>query len=135
MFFVVVVGKTDVDHQFKLSAEDWQLMVSAESISVKEKRKVARHIEFLVPGIMAGNELPPFPNKSENISRRLGVVIFSQFVYDVDPTLFDRIQHELPAIMKKSNNGLFVACVASNCCIYCFDYIFCLCVRSLPYQS
>jgi hypothetical protein len=95
----------EIKKNFALSQALLQSMISAEDVSIPVKHKTAESIKWIIPGIMAGNELPNFQDSSGSISRRFIVIDFKKLVKakDSDPLLRDRLHEEIPQIIKKCN--------------------------------
>lgn len=86
-----------------LEQAEFQSMVSGEAMQLNVKFKTAHAVDWKVPGIMAGNEVPGFRDNSGSIHRRIVVFDFVERISNGDMELGARLEKELPAIVKKSN--------------------------------
>ena len=74
-------------------------MVSAESLSVARKYRGPLNVDWNVPGLMAGNELPSYEDRGGRVVRRLVVFSFDTLVNKRDAWLKGKIiADELPSI-------------------------------------
>jgi hypothetical protein len=76
-------------------------MVSGEDVSVAVKNKTAVSIEWKVPGVLGGNEVPNWKDNSGSVLRRILPWNFSKQVRDADPQLDEKLDRELPIILLK----------------------------------
>ena len=95
----------EIKADLQLEQAEFQSMVSGESVQVAFKFRDARTVDWKVPGIMAGNEVPGWIDNSGSISRRIVVFEFMRKVVDGDMELKYKLQRELPAIILKSNRA------------------------------
>lgn len=94
----------EVKRDLALEQSEFQSMVSGESMSINEKYKTAYPLErWVVPGIMAGNELPSFSDNAGSIARRLVVFRFDKKVTRGDTKLGEKIASEMGHILIKAN--------------------------------
>jgi len=94
----------EVKRDLALEQSEFQSMVSGESMSINEKYKTAYPLErWVVPGIMAGNELPSFSDNAGSIARRLVVFRFDKKVTRGDTKLGEKIASEMGNILIKAN--------------------------------
>ena len=91
----------DIDHKFNLSQTRFNSMVTAETISVERKNKIAVEVEWDIPGAFAGNVLPKYNDNGGSFSRRLFVIPFDYAIKQSDPDLFRRCELELGAFLHK----------------------------------
>lgn len=96
----------EVKSDFKLDQGDLQSMISGEGMSINTKYKTASTLDrWKPPGAMAGNEVPAWTDNSGSVSRRAVVIEFDKTVVDGDMNLGEKLELEIPAILKKCNRG------------------------------
>jgi hypothetical protein len=95
----------EIKEDLSLDQAEFQSMVSGEPISVNEKYKTAFVVDFEVPGMLAGNELPKWRDNAGSISRRIMYFLFKNKVKKGDTKLGKKLQKELAYIMQASNKG------------------------------
>lgn len=95
----------EIKSDLQLEQAEFQSMVSGESVQVAFKFRDARTVDWKVPGIMAGNEVPGWIDNSGSISRRIVVFEFMRKVVDGDMELKNKLQRELPSIILKCNRA------------------------------
>jgi hypothetical protein len=91
----------DISEDFQLQQTLWQSMVSGESIGINRKNKTKVCVRWLIPGAMAGNQLPRWSDNAGSLSRRWWLFAFLKIVTNVDPDLFKKIELQMPAFLKK----------------------------------
>ena len=91
----------EVKGDLALEQAEFQSMVSGEDVSVAVKNKTATSIEWKVPGVLGGNEVPNWKDNSGSILRRILPWNFSKQVQDADPHLDKKLDRELPVILLK----------------------------------
>lgn len=91
----------EVTNSWKLSRADFQSMVTGEKVSVAVKNHGAKVVDWTVPGLMLGNDDPPWEDSSDSLMRRLLVIEFSKRVTNVDTTLDKKLDAELPLLLHK----------------------------------
>lgn len=84
-----------------LEQAEFQSLVSGEDVSIARKNEKAKCIEWKIPGILGGNEIPNWKDNSGSVLRRVLTWNFSKQVMEADPHLDVKLDHELPAIMLK----------------------------------
>ena len=99
----------EVKHNFRLDQAELQSMISGEDVSVSRKHKQPVTVEWQVPGLLMGNEVGPWINASNSISRRMAVLKFDRKPTTSDPDLLDKVRQELPQIMLKVNQAYLAA--------------------------
>jgi len=100
----------DVDGNCCLARTDLQSMITGETVSVARKNLVAQVVpHWKSPGMMAGNELPGYKDKSGSISRRFLVFEWMVSVQDPDTQLEFSLAREVPLIIIKANRAYKVA--------------------------
>ena len=91
----------EVKGDLALEQAEFQSMVSGEDVSVAVKNKTAVSIEWKVPGVLGGNEVPNWKDNSGSVLRRILPWNFSKQVMDADPQLDEKLNRELPIILLK----------------------------------
>ena len=91
----------EVKGDLALEQAEFQSMVSGEDVSVAVKNKTAVSIEWNVPGVLGGNEVPNWKDNSGSVLRRILPWNFSKQVRDADPQLDEKLNRELPIILLK----------------------------------
>ena len=92
----------DIDHKFNLSQTRFNSMVTAETISIERKHKLAVEMDWDIPGAFAGNVLPRYNDNGGSFSRRLFVIPFNHAIKKSDPDLFRRCMLELGTFLAKT---------------------------------
>ena len=92
----------EIKHDFKIDQASFQSIVSGEEVSIAIKNQTAQTIQWNVPGMLAGNELPGFSDNSGSILRRLLLFKFSRQVMEGDARLCDKLFTEIDRILQKS---------------------------------
>ena len=95
----------EVKGDLALEQAEFQSMVSGEDVSVAVKNKTAVSIEWNVPGVLGGNEVPNWKDNSGSVLRRILTWNFSKQVRDADPQLDEKLHKELPIILLKCIRG------------------------------
>ena len=95
----------EVKGDLALEQAEFQSMVSGEDVSVAVKNKTAVSIEWNVPGVLGGNEVPNWKDNSGSVLRRILTWNFSKQVRDADPQLDEKLNRELPVILLKCIRG------------------------------
>lgn len=95
----------EIKNDLQMEQAEFQSIVSGEDIQVNVKFAKAKAVEWKVPGILAGNEVPQWADNSGSISRRAVVFDFCNQVVDGDMELARKLDREMPAILKKSNRA------------------------------
>lgn len=105
-----LVGKTifivpEVKADCQLDQAEFQSIVTGEELSLAVKHESPWCGRWTIPGIMAGNEMVQYVDKSGSISRRIVVLDFPNRLDPgaIDPTLLTRLlRSELPAVIRKA---------------------------------
>ena len=95
----------EVKGDLALEQAEFQSMVSGEDVSIAVKNKTAVSIEWNVPGVLGGNEVPNWKDNSGSVLRRILTWNFSKQVRDADPQLDEKLNRELPVILLKCIRG------------------------------
>lgn len=93
----------EIKHDLQLEQAEFQSLVSGEALQLNIKYKTAVTVDWITPGIMAGNEFPNFKNNSGSIDRRVIVFEFINSVVVGDMELGKKLEYEMPALIKKCN--------------------------------
>lgn len=88
-----------------LEQAEFQSIVSGEDVSIAVKNKTAVSIEWNVPGVLGGNEVPNWKDNSGSILRRILPWNFTKQVREADPQLDEKLNSELPIILLKCVRG------------------------------
>ena len=91
----------EVKGDLALEQAEFQSMVSGEDVSVAVKNKTAVSIEWKVPGVLGGNEVPNWKDNSGSVLRRILAWNFTKQVREADPQLDEKLHKELPIILLK----------------------------------
>jgi len=93
----------EVKGDMQLEQAEFQSLVSGEDLSVARKYDTAVSVQWKVPGILGGNEVPNWKDNSGSILRRLVTINFGRQISDADadPHLDQKLEKEIPAIMCK----------------------------------
>jgi hypothetical protein len=91
----------EVKGDLALEQAEFQSIVSGEDVSIAVKNKTAVSIEWKVPGVLGGNEVPNWKDNSGSILRRILPWNFGKQVQDADPQLDEKLNGELPIILLK----------------------------------
>lgn len=112
--FSKTFGLSDICDKFAFIApeikKDWgidqaefQEIVSGGRINVNVKHQASRRVEWVTPGLLAGNENPGFVDNACSIQRRVVVTRFDKKVDDGDPQLCQKLELEIDCIIKQCN--------------------------------
>jgi hypothetical protein len=85
----------EVKSTFKMDESTMQCIASGEGISVAVKNEAAKMIEWNVPMMLIGNELPGWVDVSGSISRRLFLIEFRYKINAVDTNLVAKIEKNM----------------------------------------
>lgn len=105
----LVVICFEVKHNFRLDQAELQSLVSGEEMAIFRKHKEALTIKWKVPALFMGNEVGPWINASNSITRRMALLKFDHKPTDSDPDLLDKLREELPRILLKVNQAYLAA--------------------------
>ena len=113
--FVFVAPEIKSDLQMEQA--EFQSMVSGEDMSVCIKYQTAQAVEWSVPGIFAGNEVPAWVDNSGSITRRIVLFDFQKRVDNGDMNLGKKLEAEMPNLIQKCNKAYLSAvqtCASDN---------------------
>lgn len=99
----------EIKGDIALEQAEFQSMVSGETVQVAIKNKTARTVDWAVPGILAGNEVPSWVDNSGSINRRIVLFEFPKRVHNADMELGKKLKDELPRIILKANRAYLQA--------------------------
>jgi hypothetical protein len=91
----------EVKGDLALEQAEFQSIVSGEDVSVAVKNKTAVSVEWKVPGVLGGNEVPNWKDNSGSVLRRILPWNFGKQVQEADPLLDKKLDRELPKILCK----------------------------------
>lgn len=99
----------EVKSDLHLDQAEFQSLVSGDAIQVAQKHMQSQTVNWRVPGILAGNEVPGWKDSAGSITRRILLFHFAQPVTQVDTRLGDKLQAELPRLLVKCNRAYLEA--------------------------
>ncbi|AGE54322.1 ATPase [Paramecium bursaria Chlorella virus IL-5-2s1] len=95
----------EIKNDLAIEQAEFQSMVSGEDVQVNVKHKKAFAEEWRVPMALAGNEVPGWADNGGSIQRRLVVFEFKKPVRHGDMKLGEKLDKELPFILRKCNKA------------------------------
>lgn len=95
----------EIKSDLQLEQAEFQSMVSGEALQLAAKFQTARTVDWSVPGILAGNEVPAWVDNSGSIGRRVVIFDFIRKVSNGDADLGRKLQAEIPYVMLKCNRA------------------------------
>jgi hypothetical protein len=95
----------EVKSDLQLEQAEFQSIVSGEDVLVNIKFQKATPVQWTVPGILAGNEVPGWRDNAGSILRRIVVFDFVRSVTKADLELSNKLDAELPQVMLKCNKA------------------------------
>jgi hypothetical protein len=99
----------EIKANFKLEQSEFQSIISGEAVSVATKNEIAKTVEWKVPGMMAGNEIPQYSDNAGSISRRIIAFMFNKRVKKGDTQLGHKLEKEMPQIIHACNRAYIEA--------------------------
>ena len=93
----------EIKRDFSIEQGEFQSIISGDKVTINIKCKSSRFENWVIPGVMAGNESPDFIDNAGSIQRRLVTLRFTKKVVHGDLLLGKKIAHEMPAIIQKCN--------------------------------
>ena len=99
----------EIKSDLQMEQAEFQSMVSGEDIQINVKFQKAQSVEWKVPGIMAGNELPNWGDNSGSFSRRTIIFEFPKQVRNGDMELARKLETEMAALILKCNKAYLEA--------------------------
>ena len=99
----------EIKSDLGLEQSEFQLLIEGGDMQLPVKFKDSEYIEWKTPGLFAGNEPPNYTDNSGSISRRLVVAKFLRKVSNKDSNLDQKLEIELPFIIKKSASAYLSA--------------------------
>lgn len=93
----------EVKENFSLNLADLQSIISGERVQVSVKNEAARMVHWKSPGMMCGNLVPPWADKSGALFRRFVLVHFNEGLKDAqkDGSLKRQLREEMGRIIPK----------------------------------
>ena len=91
----------EIKGDIKLEQAEFQSIVSGEDVSLAVKHEKAKSMVWIVPGILAGNQIPNWSDNAGSILRRILPWNFSRQVKEADPHLDRKLDAEIPIILEK----------------------------------
>ena len=88
-----------------LEQAEFQSVVSGETVQVAIKFQTAQTVDWKVPGILAGNEVPGWVDNSGSINRRIVLFEFTKRVDDGDMELGKKLEGEMARLLLKCNRA------------------------------
>lgn len=104
----LVIGP-EIKSDIALEQAEFQSMVSGECIQVAVKFQTARDVEWRVPAILAGNQVPGWVDNSGSVNRRIVLFEFNHTIRNGDAQLGAKLEAELPVILRKVNRAYLEA--------------------------
>jgi hypothetical protein len=99
----------EVKNDLQLEQAEFQSIVSGEDVQINIKYQKAASVEWQVPGILAGNEVPGWRDNAGSILRRIVIFDFAYSVVNADMELGKKLQQELPCVLRKCNKAYLEA--------------------------
>lgn len=93
----------EVRNDLGLDQAEFQSMVSGEDMCVAKKMETAEQVQWNVPGILAGNQVPNWSDNARSIARRIVVWEFTKRPESTDTKLGEYLAMEMAAIILKCN--------------------------------
>lgn len=93
----------EIKADWRLEQAEFQSMVTGELMTVNIKNQTAAEVQWKVPGILGGNEVPGWVDNSGSIARRVAIFDFAKAVPkdQTDTRLSDKLKAEMGAILMK----------------------------------
>lgn len=95
----------EIKKDFSIDQCEFQSIISGDKLNIAIKYQPSKTLEWNIPGIMAGNEIPDFIDNSGSIQRRILTVKFNHKVKNGDLKLQEKLRNEMGHIIKKINNA------------------------------
>lgn len=102
----------EVKENFRLPLSQLQSMISGEPVTVAIKNKDAKTVIWKSPGMMFGNEIPPWKDRAGALLRRFVMVLFEVPVSEEEKNmnLPEELRAELGCIIPKVTRIYLTAC-------------------------
>jgi hypothetical protein len=100
-----LVVAPEIKSDLAIEQAEFQSLVSGEEVQVNVKHKKAFMNEWKVPMVLAGNEVPGWADNGGSIQRRIVVFEFKKPVRGGDMKLGEKLNKELPFILRKCNKA------------------------------
>lgn len=95
----------EIKKDFSIDQCEFQSVISGDKINVAVKYQQSKSINWKIPGIMAGNEIPDFVDNSGSIQRRIITVKFNYKIKEPNLNLQKELRKEMGNILVKSNRA------------------------------
>lgn len=99
----------EIKSDMALEQAEFQSVVSGETVQVATKFQTAQAVDWRVPGILAGNEVPGWVDNAGSINRRIVLFEFARRVDNGDMELGKKLDAEMAAIIPKANRAYLEA--------------------------
>jgi hypothetical protein len=99
----------EIKSDIQLEQAEFQSVVSGEALQLAVKFQTAQTVQWSVPGILAGNEIPGWVDNAGSINRRILLFNFGYKVDRGDMELGKKLEAELPALLVKCNRAYLQA--------------------------
>lgn len=100
----------EIKSDFRIEQAQFQSLVSGEALQIAGKHIKAFALDaWLVPGLLAGNEVPSFKDNQGSMTRRLMVLNFMHAVVNGDMQLGEKLAAEMATILLKCNKAYLEA--------------------------
>jgi hypothetical protein len=99
----------EIKSDIQMEQAEFQSIVSGETLQVAIKFQTAQTVNWTVPGILAGNEVPGWVDNAGSINRRILLFTFGHKVDNGDMELGKKLEGELPALLVKCNRAYLEA--------------------------
>lgn len=93
----------EIKSDWRLEQAEFQSMVTGELMTINIKNQTAADVQWKVPGILGGNEVPGWVDNSGSIARRVAIFDFAKAVPKdkTDTRLKEKLKGEMGAILMK----------------------------------
>jgi len=95
----------EIKRDFNIEQGEFQSIISGDKVTINVKFKSSRFENWVIPGVMAGNESPDFIDNAGSVQRRLVTLRFNKKVHNGDLLLGKKIQEEMPNLILKCNKA------------------------------
>jgi hypothetical protein len=99
----------EIKGNFGLEQAEFQSMVSGETLCINRKGIGAISVNWVVPGMLAGNEVPNWTDNAGSIARRILVFMFNKKVRKGDTQLGNKLRGEIGYIIQACNRAYLEA--------------------------
>tara|TARA_B100001093_G_scaffold3139_3_gene3235 strand:+ start:5340 stop:7109 length:1770 start_codon:yes stop_codon:yes gene_type:complete len=99
----------EIKRDFNIEQGEFQSIVSGDKVTINIKFQNSRFENWVIPGVMAGNECPDFIDNAGSIQRRMVTLRFTKKVTKGDLNLGKKLKDEMPDILQKCNKA-YIEC-------------------------